>query len=142
MAVDRNPKKDELLAGGADGVPKIYKMFRTQDRKIGDDFDLIRAFAASPGRIFDVTYNADGSRIAVGSSSDGQGEVRIYNTADGKQICGLREGRPIYAVAYREDGKMVAAGGFDGVVRLFDPQNGQLIKAFVPVPVTGSVAAK
>ena len=46
QAVDRHPTKDDLLIGGSDGVPKIYQMYRTKDRKIGDDYNLIRAFPA------------------------------------------------------------------------------------------------
>ena len=30
MTIDRNPKNDELLVGGADGTPKIYQMHRTK----------------------------------------------------------------------------------------------------------------
>ena len=43
-----------------------------------------------PGRVFGVAYNHDGSQIAAGSSSDGVGEVRVYN-ADGRR--GRVEGR-------------------------------------------------
>ena len=48
-AVDRHPTKDELLIGGADGVPKIYQMLRTKARVIGDDFNLIKAYEAGAG---------------------------------------------------------------------------------------------
>ena len=41
---------------------------------------------------------------------------------------------PVYAVAFRPDGKLVATAGFDGVVRLSDPVTGKLVKEFVPVP--------
>ncbi|HEX3872259.1 MAG TPA: hypothetical protein VHV77_17560, partial [Pirellulales bacterium] len=142
MCVERHPTKDELLCGGADGIPKIYQMYRTKDRKIGDDFNLLRAFDALPGRIFDACFNADGSRILVGSSLSGQGEVRIYEAADGKQLLRIGDLGPVYAVAYREDGKTIAAGGFDGTVRLFDAESGKLLKAFVPVPLAPSVATK
>src|SRR5438876_12234158 len=102
QAVDRHPTKDDLLIGGADGVPKIYQMYRTKDRKIGDDFNLIRAFPGLPGRLFAVKFSPDGNRILVGSSADGKGEVRIYQSADGKLVSTLQGERgPIYAVAYR-----------------------------------------
>jgi WD40 repeat protein len=136
QAVDRHPTRDDLLIGGADGVPKIYQMYRTKDRKIGDDFNLIRAFPALPGRIFDVRFNKDGSRIIVGASHNGKGEVRIYNAADGKLVAKLEGERgPVYAVAYRADGKQVASGGFDGLVRLNDPDTGALVREFVPCPL-------
>jgi WD40 repeat protein len=141
MTVDRHPKKDELLVGGADGAPKIYQMHRTKARQIGDDFNLIRAFEPMPGRIFCVRYSADGTRIVAGSSSDGQGEVRVYQEADAKQVSRFaHEHGAIYAVAFRPDGHEVAVGGFDGMVRIYDPDSGSLVREFVPVPLSaGSV---
>jgi WD40 repeat protein len=144
MTVDRHPTKDELVIGGADGEPKIYQMYRTQDRKIGDDFNRIMRFAAAPvpGRIFSAVYNGDGTRVLVGSSNDGKGEVRVLNEADGKIVSKFADQYgAIYAVTYRNDGKQVAVGGFDGQVRLFDPESGSLIKEFTPVPITPAVAA-
>ena len=80
IAVDRHPTKDEVAAGGADGVPKIYRIFREKgkDRKIGDDFNLIRNFDPMPGRLFDVQFSNDGNQIVAGSSKDNKGEVRVY----------------------------------------------------------------
>ncbi len=140
-AVDRHPAKDELLIGGADGVPKIYQMLRTQDRKIGDDFNLIKAYEALPGRIYDVDFNADGSRFVVGSSLNGTGEVRVYETDSGKLLAKMdgQQGA-IYAVAFNTAGNLVASAGFDGVVRLNDPATGALVKAFSPVPAGAEVA--
>jgi WD40 repeat protein len=134
-AVDRHPTKDELLIGGADGVPKIYQMLRTKARVIGDDFNLIKAYEAVPGRIYDAHFNHDGSRFAVASSLDGTGEVRIYETESGKLLHKLAgQHGPVYAVAFASSGKIVASGGFDGLVRLNDADTGQLVKEFSPVP--------
>jgi WD40 repeat protein len=80
QAVDRHPRKDELLIGGSDGTPKVYQMFRNKKRVIGDDFNHIQSYKALPGRIFAVKYSADGKHIVVGSSLDRQGEVRVYKT--------------------------------------------------------------
>jgi WD40 repeat protein len=141
-AVARHPKKDELLIGGADGIPKIYQMLRTKPRQIGDDFNLIKAYEAAPGRIYDAHFNADGSRFLVASSLDGTGEARIYETESGKLLHKL-EGQkgPVYAVAYSTGGKLVASAGFDGLVRLSDPETGKLIKEFSPVPTSGTKVA-
>ncbi len=134
-AVDRHPQKDELLIGGADGVPKIYQMLRTQDRKIGDDYNLIKAYEGAPGRIYDVNFNADGSRFVVASSSDGTGEVRVYDTGNEKLLRKL-EGQQgaVYCACFNAAGNVVASAGFDGVVRLNDVETGKLIKEFSPVP--------
>ncbi len=136
ISVDRHPTKDELVIGGSDGTPKIYRMFRKKARKIGDDYNLIRKFPSMPGRVFSVAYNKDGSQIICGSSSNGKGEVRIFDAANGKQISKLKgELGGVYAVAYRPDGQQVASAGFDGVVRLNDPNSGELIREFVPCPI-------
>lgn len=144
IAVDRNPGKDEVVVGGADGVPKIFRIFREkgQDRKIGDDFNLIRNFDALPGRIYDVQYNHDGSQIAAGSSKDNRGEVRIYQSADAKLVTKIDVPQGgIFAVAFSPDGKQVASGGFDGMVRLHAAADGKPIKEFPAVPLTPAVAA-
>ncbi len=141
-AIDRHPTEDQLLAGGSDGVPKIYRMVREKRRRIGDDFNLVRAFPPLPGRVFDVKFSADGSRIVAGSSMNGQGHVHVYNTADGKPLAKIQvpEGG-IYAVAFSRDGKTVASGGFDGYLRLHDSVSGKLIKQFLPVTVEGNAVA-
>jgi len=133
-AVDRHPAKDELLIGGADGAPKIYQMLRTKARVIGDDFNLIKAYEAAPGRIYDAHFNADGSRFVVASSLDGTGEVRVYETESGKLLKLEGQKGAVYAVAFATSGKVVASAGFDGVVRLNDAMTGKLIKEFSPVP--------
>lgn len=136
ISVDRHPLKDDLAIGGADGVPKIYQMYRTKDRKIGDDFNLIRAFPGLPGRLYAVRFSPDGNRIVAGSSNDGKGEVRVYNAADAKLIATMKDIRGgIFTVAYRPDSQLVASAGFEGTVFLNDPVNGNLVRAFVPMPM-------
>ena len=65
------------MIGGADGIPKVYRIFRQTERRIGDDANLIRRLPALTGRIFAVAVTADGRRIASGSSLDGKGQVAI-----------------------------------------------------------------
>ena len=77
-AVARHPKRDEIVIGGSDGEPKLYRVFRQTVRVIGDDSNLIREFPPLPGRIYSVAVSSDGKRIAAGSSLDGKGEVSVY----------------------------------------------------------------
>lgn len=139
-SVDRHPTKDELLIGGADGTPKIYQMFRTKARQIGDDFNKLREFEAMPGRVYSVAYSADGNKIIAGSSFDGTGEVRVYDANDGRLIAKLKaEPGPVFAVDLTPDGLLGAAAGFDGKVRVFDASDGEtkgeLKHEFVPAPL-------
>ncbi|MDZ4817617.1 MAG: c-type cytochrome domain-containing protein, partial [Planctomycetota bacterium] len=144
-AVDRHPTRDEVVVGGSDGVPKIYRIFREagKDRKIGDDFNLIRNFAAMPGRVATVEYSRDGSRIVAGSSQDGTGQIRIFQVDDGKQLAQYA-GEPgaIYAAAFSPDGKTVAAGGFQGKLLLINAENGQLVRELSPVPLQDTAVSK
>src|SRR5262249_47664711 len=80
---------DELLIGGADGTPRLYKMHRETKRVIGDDANRVREFPALPGRIYAAGFNADGGQFVVGSSLDGRGEARVYQSNDGKLVSKL-----------------------------------------------------
>ena len=93
LAVARHPQRDEIVIGGSDGVPMVYRVFRQTERRIGDDANLIRRLQPLPGRVFSVAVSSDGRRIAAGSSLDGTGRVAIdsyeFDTAlpeDIKQI--------------------------------------------------------
>lgn len=141
MCVQRHPKEEHVLMGGADGEPKLYKIFRTEARRIGDDFNKIRTYQSLPGRICSVSFNADGSQFVVGASNATSGSARIYQTDDGKllhELPGHTAG--VFAVAFRPDGQQVATGGIDGSVRLFDVATGALVKEFLPVTITPVVA--
>ena len=168
IAVQRRPGVDQVLAGGSDGRPRLYKVFRTRKRIIGDDFNHIRSYKKMPGRIFDLQFNKTGDLFVAGSSSATGGAARIYkvgtfdtpkiNNKGGlgvvrqqiverskqpmlvHELAGIES--PVYCVAFRPDGQQVAVGGFDGVVRLFDSKSGKLVKKFVPVTVTPAVAVK
>jgi WD40 repeat protein/mono/diheme cytochrome c family protein len=142
ICIERHPTKDELLCGGSDGAPKVFKMIRTQARQIGDNANLIREYGAMPGRVFGVTFSPDGSKIAAASSSDGVGQIRVYKADDGAVLwqVDVPEGG-MYAVDFSPDGSTVVAGGFDGDIRLLKAADGSLIKRFAPVEVTGQPIA-
>jgi WD40 repeat protein len=146
-AVQLRPGQEQILIGGSDGEPKLYKIFREQARVIGDDFNKIRSYQPLEGRIFDLRTNADGSRFVVGASSALGGAARIYDIESGNLLHELKlaDGKPlpapVYAVAYRPDGKQVAVAGFDGYVRLFDAETGAFVKEFSPVPLSPAVAS-
>jgi WD40 repeat protein len=142
LALRRHPQKDELLVGGADGEPKLYKMIRTQPRVIGDDFNRLATYQVLPGRVFAVDFNADGTRF-VAASSDGQkGYVRVYDTTTPAPKWQVELPRGLFTAVFAPDGKSVATGGFDGLVRLLGAEDGKVIHEFLPVKVENKVAQK
>ncbi|MEQ1825687.1 MAG: DUF1549 domain-containing protein [Pirellula sp.] len=85
QALARHPQRDEIVVGGADGVPQIYRTFRQTARVIGDDANLIRQMDPIPGRIFDVAISQDGKYLAAASTVDMQSTVRVWSyDVDGK----------------------------------------------------------
>lgn len=78
-SVTRHPQRNEIIVGGADGVPKIYRTFRITARRIGDDANLIRQLTPMTGRVFGVAVSRDGKRIAAVSSLDGKGELSVHS---------------------------------------------------------------
>jgi WD40 repeat protein/mono/diheme cytochrome c family protein len=171
-AVALRPGRDEVLIGGADGVPQVYQVFRKTTRRIGDNANLLRKFPSMEGRIFAVDYSRDGKLIAAASSYNGKGSVHVYTgefdatipdlllkayaakiasaynaeekaaiekftTAEVKQVAAVKFTGGIYALTFHPDGRTLAVAGEDGHVRLLNASDGNVIKEFVPVPVSG-----
>jgi WD40 repeat protein/mono/diheme cytochrome c family protein len=160
----RHPLRNEVLIGGTDGVPAIYRMERITKRVIGDNANLIRKFPGMQGRIFGVDFAPDGKRIAAGTSYEGTGAVNIYAsdydstmpdavkkivetvsgkgpeldawvTKDVKQLSSTPVPCGIFSVTFSPDGKTVAVAGQDGQIRLIDAATGVIAKEFVSVPL-------
>jgi WD40 repeat protein len=163
-AVTKHPLRNEVLVGGTDGIPQIYRMERITKRVIGDNANLIRKFPAMQGRIFGVAFSPDGKKIAAGASHEFKGAVNIYSseydsklppavqkiveTVNGKgkelddwvtlgvkQISSTPVNAGVYAVKFSPDGKTVVAAGSDGKLRILDANDGKLIKEFLSVPL-------
>lgn len=122
------------MCAGDDGIPRLYKIFRTEARTMNqEDHNLIRAYDFQGAVATCLAFSADGKKFAVGTET---GRLAIYNVEDGQLLYRL----PVvtgglYALAFRPDGTQLAAGGFDGTVRLYDLLTGRLTKAFTPVPL-------
>ncbi|MEZ6088920.1 MAG: DUF1549 domain-containing protein [Pirellulaceae bacterium] len=77
-SVVMHPSRDEIFVGGADGIPKVYRIFRQTARKIGDDANLLKKLPAMKGRIFSVDMSSSGELLAAASTLDGASEVRVF----------------------------------------------------------------
>jgi len=140
--VQRHPTREEVFSAGADGEPRLYKIFREKARQIGDDFNLVRAYQPLPGRLCDLDVSPSGNKFVVGSSTAISGAARVYLTEDAAKIVdipGLTA--PVFAVSFRPDELQVAVSGFDGIVRLCNAETGVVENSFPAAPLTTSVPA-
>ena len=134
-AVARHPKADEIVIGGEDRVPYIYRMDRPRNMKVGEDATLIRQLADQEGAIFALDWSPDGTRVAVAGAGP---SVNIYDAKSGVALASCKgHTAGIYTVAFSPDSTHLATGGFDGQVRLYSTQDCSLEKSFVPVPLVG-----
>lgn len=79
QALTRHPTRNEIVVGGADGTPKIYRVFRQTARVIGDDANLIRQLEPMAGRIFSVAVSGDAKFLAAASVLDNQSIVKVWS---------------------------------------------------------------
>ena len=116
-AVARHPKADEIVIGGEDRIPYIYRMDRPRNMKVGENATLVRQLAPQDGAIFALDWSPDGKRVAVAGAGP---SVNIYDAESGLPLASCKgHTAGIYAVAFSPDSTRVATGGFDGQVRLY-----------------------
>src|SRR5438128_6001220 len=134
-AVARHPKADEIVIGGEDRIPYVYRMDRPRNMKVGEDATLVHQLAAQDGAIFALDWSPDGKRVAVAGAGP---SVNIYDAETGLSLASCTgHTAGIYAVAFSPDSTHLATGGFDGQVRLYSTKDCTLEKSFVPVPLHG-----
>ncbi|KAA3607965.1 MAG: hypothetical protein DWQ01_12840 [Planctomycetota bacterium] len=134
MAVARHPGRDQLLVGGADGTPRLYKMYREKKRVIGDDFNLIRAYQALPGRIYAVVWEPGGSWLAAASSAGGKGFLAKYQVDTEQAVWTAEVEAPVYDLAIQPVRQHLTAACADGRLRIYHREQGKMIESFLPTP--------
>ncbi len=96
---------------------------------------------------FDFNTEMPADIVAIENKSvterteDEKKKLETYRTGTMKLLQSLPTEGGIYALAYRADGTVVAAGGEDGKVRFINPKDTKVVKEFVPVPIGATTAA-
>jgi WD40 repeat protein len=120
-----------LASAGADNVIKVW------DFEKGEQTRTMNGHTKQITRLLFV-----GATPQVVTCSGDQ-TVRMWNVENGgtvRQFGSVSD--YLYAVGVSPDGSVVAAGGEEGVVRLYNGNNGQLIKELLPPGVTPTAAKK
>jgi WD40 repeat protein len=77
---------------------------------------------------------SSGSSGGGGSSDGGSGSLQTYSTKVGRLVSALRTdpgGRRITTLSFNHNGNMLATGGADGFIRVFDMITSQAIMGWV-----------
>jgi len=74
----------------------------------------------APGGLQELAFSPDGRLLAGAAIST----LVAWETAGGAWLASLENGAPVNALAWSADGRLLAAGSPDGVVRVWDPAAG------------------
>jgi WD40 repeat protein len=101
-----------LAVGTEMGVIRVWDIVK------GKPLAVLKEHA---GSVWAVAFSNDGKLLAGGAGAvDKAGEVRLWNTHDGKLTATLPLPSRVLCVAFTNDNQTLAASGADGTVSLFD----------------------
>lgn len=120
LDVGWTPDGKKLVSAGADNFVKVW------------DYEKGEKVRDIQGHQKQVTRIAFLAKLPQFLTASGDATVRMWNE-NGNTMRNFSGNTDfVYAVACSPDGAIVAAGGEEGVVRLYNGTNGQLVKAMLP----------
>ena len=121
LDVGWKPDGKFLASGGADNNVKVW------DYEKGEQARTITAHQKQVTRLVFV------GKTPTFLTASGDQSVKLWNVDNGGNMRTFAGGTDfLYAVASSIDGKLVAAGGEEGIVRLYNGDNAALIKSLLP----------
>lgn len=123
------PNGDQFIGSSLDGQLYWWGVNYEEKKHLFSGYHY-RTQMAHPDGILALGISGDGQRIITGGMDKA---VAIWKADDGGQQFVFREPqKPIYAVALNPDGKLAAAGGQEGILRLWDVEGNKLLATLIP----------
>ena len=120
-----------LASAGADNVVKVWDYDRGEQ---------VRTIAAHGKQVTRLLFIGKTPQFVTCS---GDQAVRFWNADNGGNVRNFGGNTDfVYAVGVSPDGSVVAAGGEEGVVRLYNGNNGQMLKSLLPPGVEAATPKK
>lgn len=140
-----------LVSGGIDGAIMIWnwrngERIRTLNRPDDVLSSMVSWFDRSVGSIRAVAISPDGETIASGGASDGDNGVsnppiKLWNTNTGRQEHILTSHTDsVNAIAFSPVEKIIASGGEDNTIRIWNYQTAKLIQTLETQSLVHSLA--
>ena len=106
-----------------------------------------RALAQFPGNVFALTFSPDGGTLAVSACATAllglctRAEMTLWNILeDGAKGRMAAHSSAAYGLGFSGDGDLLASGGEDGRVRLWDPSSGEVLQEMQVKSAVSSVS--
>ena len=122
LCVAVRPDGEQVVTSGFDGGLSWW------DTKTGE---RVRRGGGHNVATNEIVFTPAGD-IAV--SAGGDRTVRVWDAKTGVQAKSLPVDSMVYSTAVRNDGKLVASGSFDGLVRVWDQANARLLATLLATP--------
>jgi hypothetical protein len=82
--------------------------------------------------VHELGFSRDGKRLV---SAGGDRTVRLWDGQGGAPVKTISVGVVAYAAALSPDNKLIAAGCYDGITRLYDPASSRLLASLIAVHI-------